>query len=142
MFGRDKEKEEKKKVGEITGFIGKGVAMEGRITFEDTMRIDGSFKGDISAPSGTLVVGEGGYIEGEIRVASAVITGVVKGKLDAAVRVELRAPGKMTGEIKTPTLIIEEGVLFEGACTMVKKDGASFETVEYGSQEQRSTFVQ
>jgi len=48
----------------------------------------------------------------------------------------------MTGEIKTPTLIIEEGVLFEGACTMVKKDGASFETVEYGSQEQRSTFVQ
>src|SRR3989304_1708075 len=105
MFGRDKEKEEKKKVGEITGFIGKGVALEGR-------------------------------------VAAAVITGVVKGKRDAAVRVELRAPGKMTGEIKTPTLIIEEGVLFEGACTMVKKDGASFETVEYGSQEQRSTFVQ
>ena len=142
MFGRDKEKEEKKKTGEITGFIGKGVAMEGRITFEDTMRIDGSFKGDISAPSGALVVGEGGYIEGEIRVASAVITGMVKGKLEAAVRVELKSPGKMTGEIKTPTLIIEEGVLFEGACTMVKKDGASFETVEYGSQEHRGTFVQ
>lgn len=130
MFGKDKDKEEKKKPGEITGFIGKGVAMEGKLSFEDTMRIDGSFRGDISAPSGTLVVGDGGYIEGEIRVSSAVITGVIKGKLDASVRVELKSPAKMTGEIKTPTIIIEEGVIFEGACTMIKKDGAP-ETVEY-----------
>ncbi len=131
MFGKDKDKDEKKKPGEITGFIGKGVSMEGRITFEDTMRIDGSFKGDISAPSGALVVGEGGYIEGEIRVASAVITGIIKGKLDASASVELKNPGKVTGEIKTPTLIIEEGVVFEGACTMMKKDGGAPETVEY-----------
>ncbi|OGP17963.1 MAG: hypothetical protein A2V21_307060 [Deltaproteobacteria bacterium GWC2_55_46] len=142
MFGREKEKEERKKVGVIAGFIGKGVAMEGRLIFEETMRVDGSFKGDISAPTGSLVVGDGGYIEGEISASTVIITGTVKGKVEAAERVELRAPGRMTGEIKTPTLIIDEGVLFEGTCTMVKKDGGAFETVEYGEASDTGRFVQ
>lgn len=129
MFGKDKE--EKKKVGEIAGFIGKGMAFEGRLSFEETIRVDGSFKGEISSV-GTLVVGDGGHVEGEIKVGSAIISGTVKGRLDASTRVELRSPGKFSGEIKTPTLIIDEGVVFEGNCTMVKKDGASYETVQYG----------
>lgn len=138
MFG--KEKEEKKKVGEVTGFIGKGMAIEGKLSFEETVRIDGSFKGEISA-TGTLVVGDGGYVEGDIKAGSAIITGTVKGALDAAVRVELRSPARFTGEIKTPTLIIDEGVVFEGNCTMVKKD-ASFETVQYGEARAGNSFVQ
>ena len=116
--------------------------MEGRLIFEETMRVDGSFKGDISAPTGSLVVGDGGDIEGEISASTVIITGTVKGKVEAAERVELRAPGRMTGEIKTPTLIIDEGVLFEGTCTMVKKDGGAFETVEYGEASDTGRFVQ
>lgn len=130
MFGR--EKEDRKKVGEVAGFIGKGMAIEGKLSFEETVRVDGSFKGEISA-TGTLVVGDGGYVEGEIKAGSAIITGTVKGALDAGVRVELRSPAKFIGDIKTPTLIINEGVVFEGTCTMVKKDGASYETVQYGA---------
>lgn len=138
MFG--KEKEEKKKIGEVTAFIGKGMAIEGKMSFEETVRIDGSFKGEISA-TGVLVVGDGGYVEGNIKTGSAIITGTVKGTLDAAVRVELRNPAKFVGEIKTPTLIIDEGVVFEGNCTMVKKD-ASYETVQYGEAGAGNSFVQ
>lgn len=137
MFG-GKNKEDKTRAGEIAGFIGKGMSFEGRLSFEETVRIDGSFKGKISA-TGTLVVGDGGSVEGEIKVGSAIISGTVKGRLDAATRVELRAPGKFTGDIKTPTLIIDEGVVFEGNCTMVKKD-SSFETVQYGEASGSNSF--
>lgn len=119
MFG----KEEKKRGGEVVGFIGKGMSFEGRLSFNDTVRIDGSFKGEI-AGSGTLVVGEGGAVEGDVSVGTAIITGEVKGKLDAAARVELQSPGKMFGDIKTPNLIIGEGAFFEGNCIMVKKEKA------------------
>lgn len=129
MFGKDKE--EKKKAGDIAGFIGKGMTFEGTLSFEETVRIDGTLKGEITA-GGTLVVGDGGVVEGDIKVASAIISGSVKGTLQATARVELRSPARFTGDIKTPTLIIDEGVVFEGNCTMVKKDGREFETVQYG----------
>jgi cytoskeletal protein CcmA (bactofilin family) len=140
MFGKEKEKEEKKRGGEVAGFIGKGMSIEGKLSFAETARVDGSFKGEISA-TGTLVVGDGGYVEGDIKAGSAIITGTVKGTLEATTRVELRSPARFTGDIKTPTLIIDEGVVFEGTCTMVKKD-ASYETVQYGEAGQGSSFVQ
>src|SRR3989304_4674064 len=125
MFGKDKE--EKKKVGGVAGFLGKGMALGGKLSFEEAVRIDGSFKGEISA-TGALVVGDGGFVEGNIKTGSAIVTGTIKGTLEAAVRVELRSPAKFIGEIKKPTLIIDEGVVFEGNCTMVKTD-TSYGTV-------------
>lgn len=133
MFGF----EEKKKGFDVTGFIGKGVVIEGRLSFEDTVRIDGTFKGVISA-AGTLVVGDGGYVEGDLTVGAAIITGDVKGTLEASDRVELRSPGRMLGDIKTPNLIIGEGVIFEGSCIMLKKNpNALPETVPYGSEAEK-----
>lgn len=139
MFGKEKE-EKKKSGGEVTGFIGKGMSLEGSLSFEDTVRIDGSFKGEINA-TGTLVVGDGGHIEGDIKTGSAIITGTIKGNLTATTKVELRRPAKFTGEIKTPTLIIDEGVVFDGSCVMVKKEGSSYETVKYGEAGQDSSLA-
>src|SRR3989304_8203781 len=104
MFGKDKE--EKKKVGEVAGFIGKGMAIEGKLSFEETVRIDGSFKGEISA-TGTLVVGDGGFVEGSSKTGSAIVTGTIKGTLEAAVRVELRSPATFIGERERPTRLIK-----------------------------------
>lgn len=129
MFGKD----EKKKSGEIIGFIGKGMSMEGKLAFNETVRVEGSFKGEIDA-TGTLVLGEGGLIEGKIKVGTAIVSGEITGTLEASQRVELRAPAKMTGDIKTPTLIIGEGVVFEGSCIMIKKGHSEFETVDYGTK--------
>lgn len=129
MFGRD----DKKRGGDVVGFIGKGMYLEGKLSFDDTVRIDGSFKGEISA-AGTLVVGEGGVVEGQIKVGSAIITGEVKGLLEASGKVELQSPGKVFGNIKTPTLIIGEGVIFEGNCVMLKRD-AEPEIIDFGTAE-------
>lgn len=140
MFGKEKE-EKKKSGGEVTGFIGKGMSIVGSLSFEDTVRIDGSFRGEISA-TGTLVVGDGGFVEGEIKAGSAIITGTVNGNLSATTKVELRRPARFTGEIKTPTLIIDEGVIFDGTCVMVKKEGASYETIQYGDTGQDRALAQ
>lgn len=121
MFGKDKERESGAKGAEVIGIIGKGMTLEGKLTFSETVRIDGSFKGEIDA-TGSMVVGDGGYVEGNIKVGSAIVTGEIKGVLEASVRVELRAPAKMFGDIKTPNLIIGDGVVFEGSCVMTKKE--------------------
>ncbi len=139
MFGKDKE--EKKTGAAVAGFIGKGMAIEGHLSFEETVRIDGSFKGEISA-TGTLVIGDSGHVEGEIAAGSAIITGTVKGNLSAKTKVELRRPAKFTGDIKTPTLIIDEGVVFDGSCVMVKKESAAYETVQYGEAKREDSIAQ
>lgn len=116
MFG----KEEKKKGAEVIGYIGQGMKIEGRLTFDNTVRIEGTFKGDIDA-KGTLVIGEAGFVEGLIKVDVAIITGEVSGTIEAISRVEIQSPGKVFGDIKTPNLIIGEGAVFEGNCVMVKR---------------------
>lgn len=132
MFG-NKEKTEKPREGDLIGFIGKGMVVEGKLSFADTVRIDGNFKGEINA-TGTLVVGEGGLVEGLIKVGSAVVTGEIQGTLEATSKVELKAPGKMFGEMSTPNLIIGDGAIFEGTCHMLQRGTANVtESVNYGN---------
>ncbi len=105
---------------EIVGVICKGMHIEGRMSFEGTARIDGSFKGEILS-DGTLLVGEGARVEGEVSVGDIVVSGEVHGTIAAKEKVELRAPARVHGDIRTPTLIISEGVLFDGNCIMTEK---------------------
>lgn len=102
---------------ELNGYVGKGMRIEGKVIFDGSVRIDGDVKGEINA-DGLLIVGEGAVVEGEINVDTTVISGEVKGTVNAKTRVELESPGKVTGDIRTPTLIIGEGVVFEGNCHM------------------------
>lgn len=129
-------KDAKEKQGGVIGFIGKGMLIEGKLSFEHTVRIDGGFIGEISSTgeNGTLVVGGGAELQAEIKVDTAVVMGNVKGKVEAKTRVELQSPARVSGEIRTPNLIIGEGALFEGNCVMVKKDKTS-ETIAYEGTE-------
>ncbi|MBI5642311.1 MAG: polymer-forming cytoskeletal protein [Deltaproteobacteria bacterium] len=137
MFGKD----DKKKQSQVMGFIGKGMSIEGRLIFEDTVRIDGNFKGDISTP-GTLIVGEGGYIEGRIKAGRALVTGEIRGTLEAATRVELKSPCRLFGEIRTPNLIIGEGVIFDGNCVMMNRDRSQTESMSYTTISSDETPIQ
>ena len=105
---------------EINGFIGKGVLVEGKLSFEGSLRVDGHLKGEISS-EGTLLVGEGALVEADVNVDNAIISGEVRGVVTGRDRVELQAPARVIGDIRTPTLIIGEGVIFEGNCIMTKK---------------------
>lgn len=102
---------------EISAFLGRGTEFEGKLTFEGTVQIDGKFSGEIST-QGTLVIGESAKIQAEINAKAIIIGGEVKGNLATTSRLEIHAPGKLLGNIKTPVLVVDEGVIFEGNCQM------------------------
>jgi cytoskeletal protein CcmA (bactofilin family) len=101
----------------INGFIGVGVTLTGKLSFTGVLRIDGKFTGDIDS-DGILIVGQDACIESTIKVGSAFISGEVKGTVEALTKVELIAPCRIYGDIKTPKLVIHEGAFFEGICGM------------------------
>ncbi|MEE9591677.1 MAG: polymer-forming cytoskeletal protein [Thermodesulfobacteriota bacterium] len=115
MLGRltGNEKDDK----QVNGFIGKDLSITGKMRFDGLVRIDGKFNGDIDS-SGTLIIGDEAVVDANIKVDTTLITGEVKGEIEATSKIELRKPCKLYGNIKTPNLIIGEGVIFEGNCEM------------------------
>jgi cytoskeletal protein CcmA (bactofilin family) len=102
---------------EITTILGKGSEFEGKLQFEGTLRIEGVFSGEIHSDS-VLVVGEGAKVSAEVDVGTIVINGEVRGNVRAKTGVEIRHPGRLIGNVEAPSLIIEQGVIFEGSCKM------------------------
>jgi cytoskeletal protein CcmA (bactofilin family) len=103
--------------GEITTLLGHGATFEGKLTFEGTVRIDGRFKGEVFS-DGVLVIGEGAQVEAQIDVGEVIIQGTVVGNITAKRSIEIHAPGRMKGDLHTPALQIDKGVMFEGRSFM------------------------
>jgi cytoskeletal protein CcmA (bactofilin family) len=113
------------KDGTLSGFVGSGTAITGEATFKSLLRIDGKFSGRIASPTGTLIIGAGGVVDANIEVSVATIQGTVNGDIIATQRIELGRAGKLNGNIQTPSLIIEQGGVFEGSCKMIQQKAAS-----------------
>src|SRR5256885_2077300 len=103
--------------GEITTLLGRGSEFEGKLTFEGTVRIDGKLSGEIFSED-VLVVGEGAMVNAEIDVGVIIVEGNVTGNIRAKRAVELHAPARVKGNIETPSLYIDKGVMFEGHSKM------------------------
>lgn len=103
---------------EVTGVIEKGCEFEGKLCFEGTLRIGGTFRGEIFT-NDVLVVGEGAKVHAEIQAGTIIINGEVVGNLVAKHRVEIHRPAIFRGNIVTPSLMVDEGVIFEGSSKMV-----------------------
>jgi len=97
--------------------LGEGAEFEGKLTFKGTVRIDATFKGSIST-NDVLVVGEHARIDAEISCGTVVIHGEVNGNIKAKVAVELHQPARVRGNIETPSLSVEKGVLVQGELKM------------------------
>jgi|GEM_PF-274878 len=104
----------------MSAFLGRDTEFEGKLKFQGSIRIDGYFKGEISG-DGTLVVGEGGVLECNVHAACVVIRGEIRGNVIADQRIEAFTPGKIFGNLTSPTLVIDEGVVFEGTCAMHRR---------------------
>jgi cytoskeletal protein CcmA (bactofilin family) len=103
---------------EITALLGRGTRFEGKLYFEGRVRIDGAFKGEIKSDD-TLIIGDGAEVHAEIDVATVIVRGgVVHGNVRASQAIEIHAPGKLIGNINSPSLFIERGVEFQGSCRM------------------------
>lgn len=104
-------------VGEINTLLGRGSEFEGKLTFEGTVRIDGTLKGEVFSDD-VLVVGEGARLEAEVDIGEIIIQGTVVGNIRAKRSVEILAPGRVKGDVTTPMLQIDKGVIFEGRSFM------------------------
>ncbi|MBN20869.1 MAG: hypothetical protein CL678_06220 [Bdellovibrionaceae bacterium] len=103
---------------DVTGVIDQGCEFEGKLCFHGTVRINGSFRGQIYTPD-TLIVGREGRIQGDIDAGVVIISGEVTGNVHAKRRVEIHHPAIFRGDIYTPSLRVDEGVIFEGSSKMV-----------------------
>jgi len=103
--------------------LGKGSEFEGKLSFEGTVRVDGKLTGEIFTDD-VLIVGEGAEVNAEVTVGAIVIQGTVRGNITAKRSVEIHSPGRVRGNINTPSLFIEKGVFFDGQCQM-DSSGAS-----------------
>ena len=103
--------------GELNGFLDSGSRMTGDLHFEDTFRIDGRIEGRIES-DGHLVVGEKGEVEGEVRVAHILVAGTIRGTVVGAQKLEISSTGKIFGEIQTRSLVVQDGAVIEGSCSM------------------------
>lgn len=102
---------------EITAFLGKGTEFKGVLSFEGTIRVDGKVDGEVISKD-TLIAGDGAFLQGEITVGTIICSGKIVGNVNASQKVHIIAPGTVQGNIKTPKLIIEEGVTFDGKSEM------------------------
>jgi cytoskeletal protein CcmA (bactofilin family) len=113
----------KTKSDAVSGFLGSQTEFTGKLAFSGVVHLDGVFHGEIIS-RGTLVVGSESVVHATIHSAVLKIAGEVRGDLVATEKIELYPPAKVYGNIRTPKLAIEEGVIFEGTCSMtaVKAD--------------------
>ena len=114
-------KRKRKLVGRngLTAFIDADSEIEGRYIFRGTLMLNGRFTGEISSTD-TLIIGERGVVNGDIRAGQILVSGEVVGNISGAERVELTRTARVFGDVEAPVVVVEEGVLFEGHCRMTK----------------------
>ena len=102
----------------LSAFIDQGSEFEGKLTFKDTVRIDGRFRGEISSEN-TLIVGESGEIDASIHSNTVAVSGAVTGNIHAEKKVVLHKTARVDGNIQTVCLAIEEGAVVNGQIKMI-----------------------
>ena len=112
------------KDGLLSGFVGNGTTLQGEASFKGMLRVDGHLSGQVKSEGGTLIIGNNGQVDADIEVAVATIHGTVNGDINASQRLELGRAAKVNGNIQTPSLVIEQGAVFEGSCRMVQQKAA------------------
>jgi cytoskeletal protein CcmA (bactofilin family) len=107
----------------LTAFLDEGSEIEGKYTFSGTVLLNGKFQGEIASQD-TLIIGERGVVNARVRAGTLVVNGELVGDVHASERVELAGKARVFGDLESPVIVLEEGVIFEGHCRM-PKPGAS-----------------
>ena len=102
------------------------VEIKGTIKFDKVLKVDGKFEGELITSDGELIVGETGTVKASAKVKNASIEGRLEGDIVATEKVELKHKAQLLGDLQARTLVIEEGVIFNGQCN-VNPDGTKFE---------------
>jgi cytoskeletal protein CcmA (bactofilin family) len=108
------------KEGRLSGFVGHGTTLTGETEFHAMLRVDGHLIGTVTSAAGTLIIGTNGQVDANVSVAAAMINGTVNGDVIASEKLQLGRTARVMGNIQSPRLIVEEGAILEGSCSMMK----------------------
>lgn len=103
--------------GKIEAYLGRGSKVVGTLTFSGPVELDGQVEGEVSAQD-KLTIGESAVVTGKIHGIEVLVRGTVNGDIVATKKLSLKKPAKILGNISSANISIEEGVIFEGKCTM------------------------
>ncbi len=103
----------------IKAFLGDDTEFQGLLTFEGTVRIDGIFKGEIRTKD-NLIIGESATVQAEVNVGTIMVQGRMEGNVIATSKLHITSKGRLTGNVTTPALHIEDGAILEGSISMTK----------------------
>lgn len=103
--------------GKIRSALGPGTVIQGKLSFDTPVRIDGKLSGEVFS-SRALIVGQTGRIDAQVQAASLIVMGSVNGSVKATERIEIWRGGQISGEISTPVLVVQEGSCFSVSCSM------------------------
>ena len=116
-----KRKDKHQNAQKIDTIIGPNAKFEGTVTSREGLRIDGQVRGKVECV-GTLVIGGDGKVEAEVTADNVFIAGELIGNVTARKRLQVTEKGKVYGDISASELVLEEGVVFEGKCHMLKQE--------------------
>jgi cytoskeletal protein CcmA (bactofilin family) len=105
--------------GRITAFLDEESEIEGRYNCSGTVVFDAKFSGEITSRD-TLIIGERGVVHANVQAVKLVVRGELVGDVSASARVELKSTARVTGNIESPVVVMEEGAVHDGHCQMAK----------------------
>jgi cytoskeletal protein CcmA (bactofilin family) len=121
-------------VERITSVLGPGVIWHGAVSGSGGVRIEGAFEGQI-ALRGLLVVGETGRVTCEnIRANAVIVAGAVRGNITTQ-KLEIRASGRVWGDVTTTAFVTDEGAFLRGQIRMEETVDLDLETVEAATEQ-------
>jgi cytoskeletal protein CcmA (bactofilin family) len=120
MFGKEGTDQQ----AAISTILGNDCKFTGDVEAKGTIRIDGEFDGKIVSTD-SVIVGTGGVVKGEVHAVHAMVSGTVEGNIFAKKKVELQSGSRLIGDVESISLVIEDGVFFEGKSKM-RKEGETF----------------
>ena len=107
-------------LGESTCVVTAGTKLFGNFNCDTDLRLDGAIEGEVVV-SKRLVVGEDGYVKGNIRADHMVVHGLVEGDLEISGDVFLGPNAKIYGNISSSRMMMEEGACFSGTLSVGEK---------------------
>lgn len=117
MFDQSTKQQPEGPIGTATAFLGKGAKIVGTISFDGPAQIEGEVEGEITSRD-TLTIGKTAVLKASVKGAIVIVHGQVTGDVTATTRLELIAPSRIDGDVTTATLVVQEGAVLNGRCTM------------------------
>ena len=104
-----------------TTTIGHSISINGEVSSDETLRVDGQVRGKIHMREAELTIGQSARVEADVRATRVLVLGTVRGNIAASSRIELGATSNVTGDISADTVVLVEGARFQGRVDMDRR---------------------